>query len=115
VNKKNAYVQVVATRHQDTLFDIVNRVVVPGTVTMTDGWRGYNKIYETYECKTVLHKYHCVDPDNVIHTDNIERLWRSLKKEIVGTCSDNYEKAINLFLFRRNYLTGSFEDKIKFL
>jgi hypothetical protein len=82
---------------------------------MTDGWRGYNKIYETYECKTVLRKYHVVDPDdNVIHTNNIERLWRSLKEEITGTCNDNYEKTIDLFLFRRNYETGSFEDKIKF-
>jgi IS1 family transposase len=87
-----------------------------GTVIMTDGWRGYNKIYENYECKTVLHKYHFFDPDNnVIHKNNIERLWRSLKEEIIGTCNDNYEKAINLFLFRRNYLTGSFEDEIKFL
>ena len=80
---KKIYMEKVARRDSESLFIIVNRHVLPGTNLISDQWRGYSKIKQFYDIKRVNHTFHFVDPENnQIHTNNIERMWRSLKETI---------------------------------
>ena len=89
---------------------VINRFthdnVVEGTHIMTDEWRGYNELQKNgFPHSRINHTLHYIDPnEKSIHTNTIERLWRSLK-EFVGqnlTLSDltskfqEFEKFHNL-------------------
>jgi hypothetical protein len=57
------------------------------SVVVTDCWRGFNDLnYPGFVHKTVNHSVNFVSPiDSTIHTNTIERLWRSLKKFVRGS------------------------------
>lgn len=74
-----------------------------GSRIMTDCWRGYsrpNEIGHTHQ--TVNHSVNFVDAENpTIHTQNIERLWRSMKEEL--RCINTYQdviKQVNRFVLK---------------
>jgi oligoendopeptidase F len=65
---------------------------------------------------SVNHKLHFVDPDNpMIHTNNIQRLWRSLKEEIGGVNFEYIDDAITIFWFRKNFFTNNFYENLKLM
>lgn len=110
---KRCIIRVVERRDATTLVNIVNQLLYPGTIIMADSWRGYSKIKEIFITKQVNHKYYFVDPQNrEIHTNNIERLWRSLKNDIIGVCNGNYSKAINAFCYKRNFFTDDLYSNV---
>lgn len=107
------FLKVVENRDSETLFSIVNQVVHPESVIMGDQWRGYSLIKREFTTLHVNHRLHFVHPTNrEVHTNNIERLWRSVKVDIIGVCNENYDKALNAFCFKRNYLTGNFYENL---
>lgn len=104
---KKCFLTRVENRSANNLNDVVVSHVREGSHIYGDGWRGYSEISRYYNLETVNHRYCFVDPHNPsIHTNNIERLWRSLKNEIRGVAIENIDDAISLFIFRRNFLTG---------
>lgn len=112
---KRVYLQVVESRDGQTLFEIVNRILLPGTKIFSDSWRGYNLIKENFDTLSVNHRICFVDRDNrSIHTNNIERLWRSLKEDLRGVSNENYSLHLNEFCFRRYFLTGNFLTDLGF-
>ena len=79
-----------------------------------DGWRGYSQIAEHYTLKTVNHSVNFVDPENPqIHTNNIERFWRTLKNEIRGVGIENLDVALKCVIFKKNKLRGTLFEKMK--
>lgn len=110
---KKCYMEVVERRDAETLFEVVSRVLHPETLIIGDSWRGYSIIKRHFETLHINHRLHFVDPNNRnIHTNNIERLWRSVKNEVRGICNINYKKSLKVFCYKRNCLVGTFYEKI---
>lgn len=57
---------------------------MPGTRIITDGWSSYKALGKNpnYTHASVNHSYNFVSPDDpTVHTQNIERMWRSVFKD----------------------------------
>lgn len=105
---KKVYLKRVERRDANTLNSVIISHVRQGSTIYGDGWRGYSLIGNGYNLFTVNHRREFVNRENPnIHTNNIERLWRSLKSEIRGVGVENVDGALSVFIFRRNYLNGS--------
>jgi transposase-like protein len=77
------FVEVVQNRNAETLYDIISRRVLPGTIIYTDLWRGYMGINSLGMIHgTVNHSRYFVDPISGIHTNTIEGFWNGLKTQI---------------------------------
>ena len=92
---------------------LIRHKIAPGTRIITDMWRGYNAIprilkrgQPIYRHATVNHSQNFVNPkDPSVHTQNIERLWRSVKrrnKMQSGTHRHHLKGYIDEFIFRRH-------------
>lgn len=115
-NSKKVYLKSCVIRDASTLFSIVSNHVNPGTIVYSDCWCGYSTIRRHFEVYSVNHRLHFVDPENPnVHTQNIERLWRTLKEGMRGVSNENYDLHLNEFMFRRNVLTGNFHDDLVLL
>jgi hypothetical protein len=93
--------------------NLIRRKIAPETRIITDMWRGYNAIPRLLSAGKPLYKHALInhsknflnptDPD--IHTQNIERLWRSAKRRNkiqCGTHRHHLRGYIDEFLFRRS-------------
>ena len=70
-------------RDRATLIPLIKRHVAPGTLIITDCWAAYNSLeQEGFMHETVNHSQHFVDPRTVAHTQQIESLWRALKRRM---------------------------------
>jgi hypothetical protein len=74
----------VPNRTASTLQDLIQEYVLPGTIIITDGWRGYLGLQAFgYIHKTVNHSENFVNPnDRTVYTNTIERQWGILKQII---------------------------------
>ena len=78
------FLKFVTRRDSASLLGIITSSVASGTRIITDCWRGYlNLAANGYYHATVNHSYHFVSPDDpTVHTQRVERLWRSIKNFI---------------------------------
>ncbi|MGL5708755.1 MAG: transposase [Aeromonas sp.] len=84
----------------------------------TDCWKGYLKLNELgFIHETVNHSVNFVNPENrEIHTNHIERLWRSVKKFVRGSNSLNdLEEKIIIFEVYNNLGLRKTWDKFEFI
>ena len=72
----------VEKRDSATLTAVIRRYVASGSVIYTDEWRGYRKISDFYDHKTVNHSLGFVNAENSVHTNTIEGNWTHLKNFI---------------------------------
>jgi transposase-like protein len=73
----------VQDRSADTLRDIIQEHVLPGTIVCTDLRRGYRTPHDFgMEHQTVNHTDHFVDPVTGVHTNTIEGTWNGMKMHI---------------------------------
>ena len=81
---RDAFVVQVPSSDSETLLRYTLENVELNTHVITDGWRGYSLLSKNgYEHSIINHNEHFVDPFNrEIHTQTIERMWKSLKKTI---------------------------------
>lgn len=108
-DSKLCYVEKVENRNAQTLYNIVATRVRPESVIYSDCWRGYSLIDRNFSVLKVNHKLNFVDPVNrSIHTNNIERLWRSLKERMRGVSIENYEIHLDEFMFRKKFFCSFF-------
>ena len=103
---KQSLVVHVENRNAETLLPILHQYILPGTVVMTDGWRAYRRLSENgdLEHHTINHSLNFVDPNYPsIHTQTVERMWRSLKKvfPVGGRPTENLHLYISEFLYRQ--------------
>jgi len=96
----------VQDRSADTLRDIIQAHVLPGTIVRTDLWRGYRALADFgMEHQTVNHTEHFVDPVTGVHTNTIEGTWNGMKMHI---CRQHFNRefidgALMEFIWRRRY------------
>lgn len=111
---KKIFITQVENRKAETLFKVVNDHVSLGTLLYSDGWRGYSKIKQFYNVLTVNHNANFVDPNNSsIHTNNIERLWRTLKTDIRGIGIENLADGLDCFNYKKNNLQDDVFTRMK--
>ena len=69
-------------RNRATLFPLIFKFIKPQTIIYSDAWAAYGGLEEhNYIHKVINHSEHFVNPeDPTVHTQNIERLWRDIKK-----------------------------------
>lgn len=95
---------------------IIYDLVKPGSIVITDGWKGYKGISKEYEHKVVEHSTGKYVKDG-FHTNSIEGFWSHLKRGIMGI----YHKVSPKHLFRYcdefafRYNTRSFSDVERFI
>ena len=73
-------------RRRETLQPIIEENIRPGTRVISDGWAAYNDLHTfggggVYVHDVVVHAHNFVAPgDDDIHTQSIESLWKTSKK-----------------------------------
>jgi hypothetical protein len=84
-------------RNREVINNFVLNNINLNTRIISDCWRGYTDINSLgFNHVTINHTENFVDPfDNDIHTNTIERMWRSLKSTIPDSAN---EKSINSYL-----------------
>ena len=102
----NYYVKVVPDRRRETLLPIIQRVVRDGSIVVSDEWRAYSTISQTFEHQTVNHRLNFVNPETGAHTQNVESLWNRLKnrlKKLMCVGRGKLQTYLNKWMFIDNY------------
>lgn len=78
---KRFFVIPVPNRRAETLIPIIKQYVAPSTIIHTDKWRAYDYVcnHNNYVHLVVNHSVNFVNPNNGVHTQNVERLWREMR------------------------------------
>ncbi|XP_050501146.1 uncharacterized protein LOC126881127 [Diabrotica virgifera virgifera] len=76
-NSGKLFVITVAAKSEEILLPIISRMILPGSIIVSDGWRAYANIGRleggVYEHRVVIHQQNFVDPDDAsVHTQTIE-------------------------------------------
>jgi transposase-like protein len=82
--ERKMFVEVVERRDQEAITEVLSRHVLPGSVIVTDCWRGYLGIDEALSVHhlTVNHSETFVDPHTGACTNHIEGTWGAIKARI---------------------------------
>ena len=103
--ERNIFVVEVSNRNAQTLQEIIEEYVVPGSIIRTDCWRGYNFLdnNNNYIHETVNHSLHFKDPITNVHTNTIEGTWSEIKNKIPARnrTTNNIGNHILGFIWRR--------------
>ncbi|KII71499.1 hypothetical protein RF11_04044 [Thelohanellus kitauei] len=91
------------------LVEITTQNVNPGSLIITDCWKGYEGLtQEGWDHLTVNHSYNFVDPFTEAHTQNIENLWWQVKRSLPDTYTRKDGSLFNHFgefLWRKKIIT----------
>ncbi|XP_053213673.1 uncharacterized protein LOC128397034 [Panonychus citri] len=102
---RKVFAEIVPNRAADTLLNVIKKKNRPGTFVKSEGWREYTKLNESdYAHGWVNHSKNFLKPsDKLIHTQTIERRWRSLKEAIPKNLNVD-DKIYNIeYLYRCKY------------
>jgi ISXO2-like transposase domain len=103
--EKKTFFVPIESRDENTLLDIIERHVLPGSIVHTDLWRGYYNLESELGLRhlTVNHSIQFVNPENGVHTNTIEGTWNGLKLFIPprSRVKDGIENKIAEFQWRR--------------
>lgn len=95
----------VEKRDAETIAEIINTHVIPGSIIRTDCWRGYGFLSKSsdYIHEKVNHSLHFKDPTTQVHTNTIEGTWAAIKSKIAKRyrCEGGIENHIHAFIWRR--------------
>lgn len=104
-DKSKVFLAMVPDRTAETLLDVIQQRILPGTTIVSDCWRSYFHIGSFgYTHLTVNHSVNFVDPlVPEAHTQNIECTWRWVKKRFLSTTKDQQKRITRLweFIYRR--------------
>jgi len=83
--------------------------VLPGTVIVTDAWRGYANVNQinngVYTHEIVVHAQNFIDPVHPeIHTETIEGLWMQAKRKLCyqsGTTRGLFPSYLSAFQWQK--------------
>ena len=102
------WLEIVQRRDHVTLERIILAHILPGTVVITDAWRGYVNVATmnngVYMHEVVVHEENFVDPIHAdIHTETIEGLWMQAKRKLRyqgGTSRNLFPSYLSAFQWR---------------
>ena len=98
----------VPDRSAMTLIPIIQKYVAPFSTIHTDCWKSYNTLStlpQFYIHKTVNHSKNFIDPVTGSHTQNVERMWREvkrIKRRYEGINRRDIDDHISEYLWRVN-------------
>lgn len=120
ISRSTGKINLKMTRTRDALncCNFVRSSVNEGSIVITDYWRGYNKLSQIgYQHEKVNHSINFVDQERTwIHTQRIERLWRSIKEFIPkNTRFLDYERKIREFIIWKNFDIKKPNEKFLFM
>lgn len=108
---QKAFALVVPDRKAPTLNQEISDHIAPGSIIHSDSWAAYERIEQipnrNYTHLSVNHSENFINPNNGSHTQNVERMWRSLKFRKVMQCGIRSEEASGYvfeYVWRRNNL-----------
>jgi hypothetical protein len=110
----------VEKRDSVTLNEAILNHILPGTRIISDCWRGYNSVQDlNYLHDKVNHSQNFIDPkDSTIHTQKIERLWKSLKQTILkqanGIEKQSYTEEF-LFKINKNWHSLNIGERLELI
>jgi ISXO2-like transposase domain len=104
---KKVFIVPVLNRNAQTMREIINEFVFPGTIIVTDEWLAYGaairELNGDYIHKTVNHSQNFVHPsDSDVHTQNIEGIWSKSKmflRSKSGVSSEQHYEYITQFIW----------------
>lgn len=89
-SSKQLFAFLVLNRAYSTLVEVAKEMILPKTCIMSDQWRSNSRMTMT------LNYQNFVDPnDRAVHTQKVERLWRSLKRFKEHGPTNNKEKLLD--------------------
>ncbi len=104
--EKRCFVLPVENRNSNTIKDIIERYVLPGTIIHTDCWKAYNEPCKElgFEHLTVNHSKGFKNPENGVHTNTVEGFNNALKISIRprNRNKDGIDEHVGYFIWCRN-------------
>jgi len=102
-------------RNHHTLFRLIKQHVAPGTIILTDKWKGYNALrHHGYTHLVANHSRGFVDPVSGVHTNTCEGMWFHAKRHMLRGRGRTRRNSSALYIalakfiwLRRNHLTRS--------
>ena len=77
------FAEIVPDRTKTTLFNVISRIVRPGSTIHTDDWPSYRDLGNgVYRHSSVVHRYHFIDPMTGVHSQHVEIYNDKLKRKI---------------------------------
>lgn len=118
-NHNNFFFQIVENRSRDSLLQIIQEKIRPGSIIMSDMWRGYTNLESilnehNYTHLTVNHSETFVNPITGANTQSIEAFWSVIKRNLrkIGTNHgniDNLNEKLKTNLIKKKYDNNLFE------
>lgn len=103
--ERRIFIEVVPDRTRETLINVISRHVLPGSIVLTDLWRGYLGLEDILgvQHRTVNHSLSFRNPVNDTHTNTIEGTWCGIKRKIPirNRNSDTIDRHLMEFIWRR--------------
>lgn len=105
-NTRKSFLVSVPNRSRDTLMEIINQKIKPGSRIISDKWAAYRCLYQStvYSHEEINHSVNFIDPNDFeIHTQNVECMWNHAKTKLRnqhGTSSRLFEGYLIEFMFR---------------
>lgn len=123
---KERFCFVVPIRDTTTLSKLIYAFILPGTKIISDCWKAYNFLDklpfpQPYVHETINHSKNFVDPITGAHTQNIERMWREVKRVkrmYEGIPSNHVEEHICEYVWRKKNISSkneAFEETVKLI
>ena len=104
---KFTFAEIVSKRDENTLLNVIKKFILPGTTIYSDGWKSYQNLdqHNHYHHDFVNHSMNFLNPnDKNIHTQTIERKWRSLKDHLPKSSNGpNRSDHLIEFLYKSMY------------
>jgi hypothetical protein len=66
------FFEIVESRDQETLYKVLTKHIISGSILVVDEWKGYRKARKVFDHATVNHSENFVDPETGHHTQRIE-------------------------------------------
>jgi hypothetical protein len=81
---RKMFVEVIDRRDHRTIVEVLSRHILPGSIIVSDCWKGYCGIDEELPLRhlTVNHSKGFVNPENSACTNHIEGTWAGIKRKI---------------------------------
>jgi transposase-like protein len=115
-NGDQVYTEVIKDTKSTTLKPIIEKLVVKGSILVTDEWNGYSGLKNDYNHVVVNHKANEFTTEAGLHNNGIEGSWSLLKRGIYGIYHQVSPKHLNKYCdeFAFRYNTRKISDSEKF-
>jgi len=93
---RRAFLVPVGSRSRESLLQVIQKWILPGTTVISDCWRAYDCLSdEGYSHLKVNHSLHFKDPESGAHTNGIEGTWGAAKR---GISRSKVKSQLDLYL-----------------